>query len=128
LVDWRGMVVRTPLADFPVGARVTLCIRPEEIWIWKPGRAVEPDLQINQLSGAVVGRRPHGAVDTLCFRAQGPAPDAHTPYDLELQVSYRASQRLGLKEGVTATIALRRDAIHVLPCDSDGQPMEVGAQ
>ncbi len=115
LVDWRGMTVRTPPADFPRGARVTLCIRPEEIWIWKPGRAVEPDLQINQLSGEIVGKRPHGAVDTLLFRAHGLTPVSNQPYDLELQASYRASQRLGLDVGANATVALRQDAIHVLP-------------
>ena len=120
IVDWRGMAVRTPLQDLPTGTRVTLCIRPEEIWIWKPGRAVEPDLQINQLTGTIVGKQPHGAVDTLFFRAQNLARaqnlsrDDHKPYDLELEASYRASQRLGLDVGATATIALRRDAIHIL--------------
>ena len=116
LVDWRGMVVRTPPAGFPAGARVTLCIRPEEIWIWKPGRDVEAEMRVNQLSGVIVGKRPHGAVDTLFFRAEGLAPDgAEGHHDLELQASYRASQRLGLDVGASATVALRREAIHILP-------------
>ena len=120
LVDWRGITVRAPRADFAVGARVTLCIRPEEIWIWKPGRAVEPELEVNQLSGQIVARRAQGAVDTLFFRSPQLRPAHDSPagdkaYDLELQASYRASQRLGLDTGAAATIALRREAIHILP-------------
>ncbi|MBI1800076.1 MAG: ABC transporter ATP-binding protein [Chloroflexi bacterium] len=116
IVDWRGMSVRAPQADFPTGARVTLCIRPEEIWIWKPGRPVDPDLQVNQLSGEIVGKRPHGAVDTIFFRAHNlQSGGAKAGYDLELQASYRASQRLGLDVGSQETVALRRDAIHILP-------------
>jgi tungstate transport system ATP-binding protein len=115
LVDWRGLTVRAPRADFAAGVRVTLCIRPEEIWIWKPGRAVEPELQVNQLSGQIVARRPQGAVDTLFFRSPHLRPAGEKPYDLELQASFRASLRLGLDTGAAATIALRRDAIHILP-------------
>jgi tungstate transport system ATP-binding protein len=118
LVDWRGLTVRAPHAAFEVGARVTLCIRPEEIWIWKPGRAVEPELEVNQLSGQIVARRPQGAVDTLFFRSPQLQPAGDRPYDLELQASYRASQRLGLDTGAYATIALRREAIHILPAES----------
>ena len=118
VVNWRGMVVHTPWADFPKGAHVTLCIRPEEIWIWKPGRDVEPEMRVNHLEGEIVGKRPHGAVDTLFFRAHGLAPaSAPAHHDLELQASYRASQRLGLDVGTTATVALRREAIHVLSAE-----------
>src|SRR5204863_7634165 len=108
VVNWRGMAVHTPWADFGRGALVTLCIRPEEIWIWKPGRDVEPEMRVNHLEGEIVGKRPHGAVDTLFFRAHGLtgslAPvGAPAHHNLELQASYRASQRLGLDVGTTAT-------------------------
>jgi molybdate transport system ATP-binding protein len=117
--DARGLVVATPRfavlappADWPLGARVQVGVRPEDVAVVGPGEA--PPAEAARLEGWVVAVLDHGATRTALFKAGTAAPADARDYDLEVLLSSRAYRALGLAEGQRRVIAIPRAAVHVL--------------
>ncbi len=118
-ITWRGVTLEVLPQPLRESERVMFYIRPEDVKILYPDRPLSETIRHNILTGIVVRHVPHGAMNTLFFKS--PALDNQREYDLEVRYPNRAYQSLSLKPGSQIRVALRKDAIHVLPSTSDNR-------
>ena len=108
---WNGHFVQTPALDLNIGQRATFCVRPEEIKVVLPDRALRPALRENVLNGRLTGAIDRGATHTLFFKVDRLSA---RDYDLEILLPHPSWQRLGIAVGQAMKVSFRRSAIHVL--------------
>jgi molybdate transport system ATP-binding protein len=118
-IAWRGVTLEAPPQPLRASERVTFYIRPEDVKILYPDRPLSETIRHNILTGIVIRNTPHGAMNTLFFKS--PDLDNQREYDLEVRYPNRAYQTLSLRPGSRIQVALRKDAIHVLPSTSDNR-------
>ncbi|MCS6860682.1 MAG: ABC transporter ATP-binding protein [Abditibacteriales bacterium] len=116
-IAWRGVTLEVLPQPLHPTARVMFYICPEDVKIIYPDRPLSEAVRHNILHGVVVRNIPHGAMNTLFFKS----PDlvGEREYDLEVRYPNRAYQTLSLTVGSPIQVALRKDAIHLLPTTSD---------
>jgi molybdate transport system ATP-binding protein len=125
---WRGRIVRSDAAGvsvetgrfrveavpgpWRVGDTVDVCIRPERVVLVRPDRPRERVPADALLTGTVVEEVAHGESYTLFVRA---GDDAGDTYDLEIDIAAHPYAVLGVGRQRTWTIALPREAVHLMP-------------
>ncbi len=109
LLAWDDVSLRAAPAPVSVGKRVSFFIRPEDV------KVVHPDKPLKYLSGdnmleVTITRMAHrGAVMAMTVNAP------HLPHPIAVRFPQRGYRDLQLREGNTIRIALRPEAVRVLP-------------
>lgn len=133
LADRDGLVLNTgrlrlpaPPGPYVPGDLVECCLRPEDVILLREDRLHIPTTAEELVHGRIVHELDHGTVHTLFFRADGPGeplvpPRQHSTgnargadYDLEIRVGGHTYRVLGIATQKEWTVALRRDAVHVI--------------
>lgn len=118
-IAWRGVTLEVLPQPLRESARVMFYIRPEDVKILYPDRPLSEAVRHNILQGVVVRNVPHGTMHTLFFKS--PDLTGEREYDLEVRYPNRAYQSLSLQVGSRIQVALRKDAIHVLPSTGENR-------
>ncbi len=108
-----GVLLDAPLQPFDVGARVSVCLRPERIMLLRPERAGRSNDE-NALDGEIVGEMTDGMTATLYFRAAGARLVASQEYDLQIELPVYIYERLNLAHERRWTVSLRKNAMHLI--------------
>ncbi|PNU20982.1 molybdenum ABC transporter ATP-binding protein [Geothermobacter hydrogeniphilus] len=101
--------------DLPVGTRVAVGIRNEEVTLIRPDRPVGDDLRDNLFAAVIVDIFGFGGYHTLVVKIR------ESPATIELNLPNCAFRDLGLGTGDKVRISLRARSLWVLPPD-DGEP------
>lgn len=96
----------------PVGAKVSVGIRNEEVTLVRPDRPVGSDLAENLFKGTIVDIYGFGGFHTLVVKIQ------ERPVHIELDLPNCAFRDLGLAIGDETNISLRARRLWVLPNDA----------
>lgn len=105
--------IDAPAYPFDVGARVSVCLRPERIMLLRPERAGRSSDE-NALRGEIVREMSDGMTTTLYFRASGARLRATQDYDLQIELPVYIYERLALAQQRAWTVSLRKNAIHLI--------------
>ncbi|GIX49700.1 MAG: hypothetical protein KatS3mg131_3911 [Candidatus Tectimicrobiota bacterium] len=92
-------------AALPVGTRVTLCLRPEDLTLYRDGQALPPSSARNQVRGTVVQLTPWGTQVRVTVDCGAPLVALITRPSLEA---------LGLAPGVAVVVTFKASAVHLL--------------
>ncbi|HEX9016509.1 MAG TPA: ABC transporter ATP-binding protein [Chloroflexota bacterium] len=106
--------VRTPAGPYAPGDVVDFCIRPEEIMLVRPDRAVGPAVEDNLCRGEVVGEIARGASFTLHFRLEGDPLGTGRDFDLVIEIPANVYDRLGVDSNKRWTASLKKESIHII--------------
>jgi molybdate transport system ATP-binding protein len=121
-VRWQGYMLATLPQSLPVGAPVYLCIRPTQVLIVRPERLSTRQRE-NLLSGTIVRESMQAEAYTLYFRLE----QSHAAYDLEITLPGYVYHRLCLDTDKRLMVELSRQALHVIPYQTealvDGVPL-----
>jgi molybdate transport system ATP-binding protein len=110
-----------PRGELTQGQEIEFCIRPEDIIIVRPDRAVGRRLEKNILSGAIASVSHRGAIYQLEWRLGGGDRSAGA-FDFTIRLPAHAYRRLELEVGRPADISVKKESIHVLA--SNGKTAE----
>lgn len=106
--------VEAASTNHAVGDEVDFCIRPEDIMIVRPDRALKKGVEANVFSGRIVSASRRGASYQLELALNGES-NPETAYDFIIRLPAHAYQRLGLSVESRIDISLKTPAICVLP-------------
>ncbi|CAG0945248.1 sulfate transport system ATP-binding protein [Anaerolineae bacterium] len=107
-------LVETQPGEFKLGARVTVCIRPERVMLLRPEHTGKSSDE-NALNGEIVREMNDGMLATLLFRASGSRLVPDQDYDLQIELPVYIYERLDLARQRRWTVSLRKNAIHLIP-------------
>ena len=113
-VLWQGYMIATPPQPLLPGTPVYLCIRPTQVLIVHPERLTSQRRE-NLLYGDIVRETMHAETSTLFLRLE----HSNAAYDLEITVPRYVYHRFGLDTEKRIIVELRRQAMHVIPRQSD---------
>jgi molybdate transport system ATP-binding protein len=113
-VRWQGHTLATPPQSLSPGTPVYLCIRPTQILIVRPERLATRQRE-NLLSGTIVRETMQAEAYTLYFQLE----HSHAPYDLEISLPGYVYHRLCLDTDKRLMVELSRQALHVIPYQTD---------
>jgi len=119
-IRWRGQVLVAEggpaTAGLVPGSRVAFCIRPEHLSLMRKDRqGPATGRQTNLLSGMIVDEVDLGAVASLRFVVNGDGAIASRGYDLEIEVSKLAYQKLCVHYDRNWTVTVNPGAVQLLP-------------
>jgi molybdate transport system ATP-binding protein len=121
-VRWQGHTLATPLQSLSPGTPVYLCIRPTQVLIVRPERLSTRQRE-NLLSGTIVRETMQAEAYTLYFRLE----HSRAAYDLEISLPGYVYHRLCLDTDKRLMVELSRQALHVIPYQTealvDGVPL-----
>ncbi len=109
-LDWHGRRLAATAAGLEAGRRVQLCIRAARVMVVPPARLGSAPAE-NRLAGRIVEEALQGESHLLMLQLAG----SDLPYDLEIELPGYVYYRLGLDTTREIEVALRREAIHVIP-------------
>jgi molybdate transport system ATP-binding protein len=113
-VRWQKYTIATTPQPLVPGTPVYLCIRPTQVLIVRPERLTSRRRE-NLLCGDIVQETMHAETYTLFLRLE----HSSAAYDLEVTVPSYVYHRLGLDTDKRLIVELGRQAIHVIPRQSD---------
>jgi len=87
------------------GQEVTWCIRPDQVMVVREDRPIEKDIASNIFSGKIIEIIPKGATYLLYIDGD---------FDLEIEMPSHAFEKLGLEDGQTIRVSLKKSAIHII--------------
>ncbi len=108
VLDWEGVRIVAPPHPFPPGAEVLAYLPPTEVKLLYPGAPLTEAVQQNRVRGQIRDRRPGHGVQRLRLEL----PNGHTVDAVFPETAYAT---LDLEIGRTVEVALRREALVVLP-------------
>jgi ABC-type Fe3+/spermidine/putrescine transport system ATPase subunit len=118
-IGWQGHELRAanwserPALPAP-GSRVAFFVRPEHVRLMRKDRYGAPvDRRINVFRGDLVGETDLGTALALQFRVAGGTPPARG-YDLEIEISRLAHEKLHLDYDRQWTVAVQPSAVQLL--------------
>jgi molybdate transport system ATP-binding protein len=126
LLDTGRLRLPAPPGPYGPGELVECCLRPEDVILLREDRPHLPTPGEEQVRGQIVRELDHGTVHTLFFRADRPGEPAvlarwhgngnarGADYDLEIRLGGHTYRVLGIAKQKEWTVALRRDAVHVI--------------
>ena len=106
--------VEAALEGYVVGDDVEFCIRPEDIMIVRPDRALSKAVEANVFQGRILSANRQGAVYQLEFLVDKETQPTDT-YDFVIRVPAHAYERLGLSVGREISVSLKTPAIRLMP-------------
>lgn len=106
-------ILQVPAAEFAVGTRVSICIRPERITLVRKER--HPEDLPNVVEGELVGEVSDGANVILSFRALQDRLRPDRPFDLEIDTPVYVHERLNLGADRRWTISIKPGAMYLIP-------------
>jgi molybdate transport system ATP-binding protein len=115
-VRWQGYTIATTPQPLVPGTPVYLCIRPTQVLIVRPER-VAARRRETLLYGDIVRETTHPDSATLFLRLE----HSTATHDLEITVPNAVYQRFGLDTNKRISVELGRQAIHVIPRQSDAR-------
>ena len=115
-VRWQRYTIATTPQPLVPGTPVYLCIRPTQVLIVRPERLTSRRRE-NLLCGDIVRETIHAETYTLFLRLE----HSSAAYDLEITVPSYVYHRLGLDTDKHIIVELRRQAVHVIPRQSDAE-------
>ena len=115
-VRWQGYTIATPPQPLLPGTPVYLCIRPTQVLIVRPERLTSRRRD-NLLCGDIVQETMHAETYTLFLRLE----HSSAAYDLEITVPSYVYHRLGLDTDKRIIVELGRQAVHVIPRQSNAR-------
>ena len=107
-LDWEGLTLEAPPQLAAIGAEVIAYIRPEAVKIIYPDRPLAGALEQNLADGTIVENLPGAGFHTAHVLLEN-------GLDLEVRYPSHAYATLRLERGARIRLALRRDALIVLP-------------
>lgn len=105
-VATRGLEVLAPYTDVREGARVHLCIRPEEVLFLRRDRPLDPGLK-NVFTGRVVGLTPRGTTVRVGLQVGEDLLVADIPRHVAEKMAFAVGQEM--------RVSLKSEAIHIIP-------------
>src|SRR5207244_749685 len=113
---WRWQGHRLASAPVPLapGTPLARCIRATQVLIVRPDRMTTRPRE-NLLWGHIVGEVRHAEMYTLRLQLD----DSAAEYDLEVMLPGYVYHRLGLETTRHILVELRRQALHVIPCQHE---------
>jgi molybdate transport system ATP-binding protein len=115
-VRWQGYTIATTPQPLEPGTPVYLCIRPTQVLIVRPERLTSRRRD-NLLCGDIVQETMHAETYTLFLRLE----HSSAAYDLEITVPSYVYHRLGLDTAKRIIVELGRQAVHVIPRQSNAR-------
>lgn len=112
------VIVTTPIGqvevavELPCGARVTLCLRPEDLTLWRMAQSPHPSSARNVLPGTITRLVPWGSQVRVTINAGVP---------LTALVTRRSVTEMALTVGMAVWISFKASAVHVIRHHS-GEP------
>ncbi|HHL40743.1 MAG TPA: ABC transporter ATP-binding protein [Deltaproteobacteria bacterium] len=98
----------------PPGSRVTLCIRPEEIYIIRPDRPLDPRVARNVVEGRIRAVSGRGASTVLRLETDRRAL-------LKIEVPNFVARKLGLAKETPLKVSLKKESLWVIGAPSGGR-------
>jgi len=95
--------------DLSSGEEIILYLRPEEVLILREGKPIKDSLRQSILGGKILRIRDRGTYRWILFRPQG------LEIFLEIHLPNYVFRNLGLQEGQTIQVAMRRESFWVIP-------------
>ncbi len=108
-----NIALDAPPYPLEVGARVSVCVRPERVMLLRPERAGK-SLVENALAGELVREMSDGANVALYFRADGARLMPQRDYDLQIELPVYIYERLGLTREKRWMVSVRKNGIHLI--------------
>ena len=108
-LDWKGLTLKAPPRSAEAGARVTAYIRPEEVKILYPDRAVGGAVRHNRVTAFVVNRAPTAGGYRLRLRL-----DTTARQEIEIRFSSKSYSTLDSSPGTKIQLSLRQAGIVIL--------------
>ncbi len=105
--------VEATLDEHAVGDEVEFCIRPEDIMIVRPDRALSKAVEANVFRGRILSANRQGAIYQLEFLVDKETRGADS-YDFVIRVPAHAYERLGLSVGREISVSLKTSAIRLM--------------
>lgn len=113
-VETGDLLVTTPPGPYRPGDEIDFCIRPEEIMLVRPERALGPAVEDNRYEGEIRGEVAHGPTFTLLVKLLGDPLRSGRDYDLHIDLPAHVYHRLGVESKKRWTVSLKREAVHVI--------------
>jgi molybdate transport system ATP-binding protein len=112
------LAVRTPRftvylpyePDYPVGAKMEFCVRPEEVMIIREGQPVKDILKENIFTGRVVRMVDKGALRDLFVQI-----GHEEEFDFQVTLPSHVVRDLELHEGGTVGVGLKKPSLWIIP-------------
>ncbi|MFQ5586962.1 MAG: ABC transporter ATP-binding protein [Thermodesulfobacteriota bacterium] len=104
-----------PGASFHQGEAVSFTIRPEEIMIIRPDRAIDSRVRYNRVDGTVVSSVGKGASHTVFFQTQDGR--AH----LKIEIPNFACRKIRPTAGKRISVSLKKESIWIIPMEKSGE-------
>jgi ABC-type sulfate/molybdate transport systems ATPase subunit len=111
---WQGTAIAAAPQTLAPGTPVYLCIRPTQVLIVRPERLTSRRRE-NLVCGDIVRETMHAETYTLSLRLERSNAD----HDLEITVPSYVYHRLGLDTDKRLLVELGRQAVHVIPRQSE---------
>lgn len=112
VVDCKGLgmvkAIRHPEADLKPGQSVSLCIRPEEILVIRPDRAVDPKVQDNIFDCEIVSTIGRGSTHILFLKT------GINDTLLKVELPNFVLRKLGLATGRAVRVSLKKESVWVI--------------
>ncbi len=96
------------------GDTIEFCIRPEDVMIVRPDKALTAAMQDNFLPARLIAAGRRGATYQLEVKV-GSAPSQNGDFDFTIRIPAHAYERLELEVGKELSISLKKQAIHLIP-------------
>ncbi len=104
--------LEAPAENFPTGARVFVCVRPERVTLIRMDRFPPPPQ--NLIEGDVIEEQSDGTNVTLIFRAQGERLLQNRAFDLQIDTPVYVYERLNLARERHWTVSIKKTQMHVI--------------
>ena len=111
---WQGYTIAAAPQPLAPGTPVYLCIRPAQVLVVRPER-LSSRRRDNLLCGDIIRETMHAETYSLYLQLQ----HSNAVYDLEITLPSYVYHRLGLDTNKRIVVELRRQALHVMPRQSD---------
>jgi molybdate transport system ATP-binding protein len=111
---WQDRLIAATAQPLAPGTPVYLCIRPGQVLIVRPERLASRPRD-NLLAGDIIRETMHAETYTLYLRLE----HSRAAYDLEITLPSYVYHRLGLDTGKRIIVELSRQAVHVMPRQSE---------
>jgi ABC-type molybdate transport system ATPase subunit len=113
VIDCGGIRLKVPQDErVPVGARVRIGIRPEDVIVVREHRPLQPEIRENLLEGRVIGDQALG-FDHQVKIALGPAE--RELLGISARIPHPVFLRLNLRIGDRRQVSVKPESIHIFP-------------